>query len=118
MPYVDGRFVIIGSYRIKKHDGCYEVREAKSRSLLYTTFSLDAAIAISKRLNTNNIMNVENILNLDKSLEKNLNDSLFFKRTLKTAKNSVTRDVAEIRYDIAKEKVDVAKNKLYEFIII
>lgn len=117
MPYVDGRFVIIGNYRIKKHAGTYEVREAKSRDLLYATYSLDAAIAIAKRLNSSNNSSVEPILELDRSIEKNLNDSLFFKRTLKTSKNSVTREVAETRYEIATERVNIAKDKLYKFIV-
>lgn len=117
MPYVDGRFVIIGEYRIKKHAGVYEVRATRSRELLYSTYSLDAAIAIAKRLNTRNNSNIENILELDRSLEKNLNDSYFFKRTFKTTKNVVTREVAETRYEIAKERVNVAKTKLYKFIV-
>jgi len=59
---------------------------------------------------------VQDVLDLDFRIQKNINDAIFYKNTMKKTKDPFVRETREIRYDIALADSQVAKDKLEKFI--
>ena len=53
-----------------------------------------------------------NAIDLDKVIEKNFSDAMFYSHTLRTTKDEMKKEVTETRLDIAKIRTEDAKRHL------
>ena len=111
IPYKKGNSIRIGHYIIRKNKTGYLVYDcvdnrkvdhfwSKSAALAYVKLDLDG-----KKLHTE-------IKRLDKTLEKNQIDAMFYKNTIKKASEEIRKSSAKVRLDIAEENAYNAKYRL------
>lgn len=111
IPYKKGNSIRIGHYIIRKNKTGYLVYDcvdnrkvdhfwSKSAALAYVKLDLDG-----KKLHTE-------IKKLDKTLEKNQIDAMFYKNTIKKASEEIRKSSARVRLDIAEENAYNAKYRL------
>ena len=111
IPYKKGNSIRIGHYIIRKNKTGYLVYDcvdnrkvdhfwSKSAALAYVKLDLDG-----KKLHTE-------IKRLDKTLEKNQIDAMFYKNTIKKASEEIRKSSARVRLDIAEENAYNAKYRL------
>lgn len=111
IPYKKGNSIRIGHYIIRKNKTGYLVYDcvdnrkvdhfwSKSAALAYVKLDLDG-----KKLHTE-------IKKLDKTLEKNQIDAMFYRNTLKKASEEIRKSSARVRLDIAEENAYNAKYRL------
>ena len=109
--YKKGNSIRIGHYIIRKNKTGYLVYDcvdnrkvdhfwSKSAALAYVKLDLDG-----KKLHTE-------IKRLDKTLEKNQIDAMFYKNTIKKASEEIRKSSARVRLDIAEENAYNAKYRL------
>lgn len=115
-PVQRGDKINIGSYSIAKTDNGYSVKSYVSNSIIASTFTKTAAVAIAKSLTKKNNA-LHKILTLDKVIEKNAMDCLFYAHTMKVTKNPLKYESTAYRYDISKELEKNARAKLNKFIL-
>ena len=110
-PYCKGNSIRIGGFTIRKSKKGYIIYDLKTQSKICCTFCKTAAVAIAKNLakGRNVKMQAED---LDKVIEKNFNDALFFAHTMRITKDPIKRDVVETRLDIARSRTETAKRSL------
>jgi hypothetical protein len=51
-------------------------------------------------------------MDLDRTIEKNFSDAMFFSHTLRTTKDEFKKEITETRLDIAKSRTEDAKRHL------
>jgi len=111
IPYKKGNSIRVGHYIIRKNKTGYLVYDcvdnrkvdhfwSKSAALAYVKLDLDG-----KKLHTE-------IKKLDKTLEKNQIDAMFYKNTIKKASEEIRKSSARVRLDIAEENAYNAKYRL------
>jgi hypothetical protein len=111
IPYKKGNSIRIGHYIIRKNKTGYLIYDcvdnrkvdhfwSKSAALAYVKLDLDG-----KKLHTE-------IKRLDKTLEKNQIDAMFYKNTIKKATEEIRKSSAKVRLDIAEENAYNAKYRL------
>ncbi len=111
IPYKKGNSIRIGHYIIRKNKTGYLVYDcvdnrkvdhfwSKSAALAYVKLDLDG-----KKLHTE-------IKKLDKTLEKNQIDAMFYRNTIKKASEEIRKSSARVRLDIAEENAYNAKYRL------
>ena len=113
-PVKKGNRINIGSYSIKYSRGEYSIKCYRTNSVVATTFSKAAALAIAKRLNKNE--RIEHILDLDHFVAKHASDCMFYEHTMNTTTSDVKREVTQTRYDISKAHERVTLDKIKKFI--
>jgi len=115
-PYQKGNSIRIGKTVIRKNKNGYVIYDiTKEGSFLYETFCKRAAIALAKAYNKNR--DIEKfVLPLDKEIEKQYIDSIFYKHTISTTKDEFKKEAIEIRYQIAKDRTYAAIKRLDCFI--
>jgi hypothetical protein len=104
----------IGSYSIKFSKGEYSVKCYRTNTVVATTITKAAALAIAKRLNKNK--SIDNIIELDNKVAKHKNDCMFYKYTIDHTTNEVKREVTQTRYDISKHYECVTVDKIKQFL--
>lgn len=93
----------------------YIILDTKTNKSVAITFSKVAGIAVAKRhLNTKQF---KDILQFDKIIEKNYNDSKFYYHNIKITADESRRITLESRLQIACEKIDVAKQRIDDTIL-
>jgi len=111
IPYKKGNSIRVGHYIIRKNKTGYLVYDcvdnrkvdhfwSKSAALAYVKLDLDG-----KKLHTE-------IKKLDKTLEKNQIDAMFYRNTIKKASEEIRKSSARVRLDIAEENAYNAKYRL------
>jgi hypothetical protein len=116
-PVVSNNRISIGRYVVKRTDLGYTVIDIVTKDKIAVTYSIAGAIAIAKKSNKSfNASLVKNILDIDKIIEKNDIDIMFFKNIMLKSKKADKRELAEIRYDVAKCRKETAQHKLEKFI--
>jgi len=110
-PYCKGNSIRIGNITIRKNKKGFHIYDIKDKSFIATTFSKTAAVAIAKNLVQGNNITAKAI-DLDKTIEKNYSDALFFSHTLRTTRDEIRKEVTETRLDIAKTRTEDAKRHL------
>jgi hypothetical protein len=71
--------------------------------LLANCFYKKSAFAVVQR--AMHSADYDDIINHDRKLEKNYNDSLFYLNTITNTKSSAKFDIASIRFDISKSNI-------------
>ena len=82
-------------------------------------FCKTSAVALAKQETSGSLSNpIEYIRKLDKEIEKNFNDAIFYKHTMRVTKDDTKFFVAQTRYDIAASKTRYAKEELDKYIYV
>jgi len=115
-PYKKGNSIRIGHVVIRKNKNGYVLYDIREKGpALHETFSQKAAVALARHYLKHNTLDVE-VLELDRQIQKNYNDSIFFKYTIENTKDDFKRETTLIRYEIAKDKTYDALDNLDRFI--
>lgn len=110
-PYAKGNSIRIGSLVIRENKKGFHIHDLKTKDHIATTFSKTVAVAIAKNLAKGHNI-IANAIDLDKVIEKNFSDALFYSHTLRTTKDEIKKEVTETRLDIAKIRTEDAKRHL------
>ena len=110
-PYAKGNSIRIGSLVIRENKKGFHIHNLKTKDHISTTFSKTSAVAIAKNLAKGHNV-TSNAIDLDKVIEKNFSDALFYSHTLRTTKDEMKKEVTETRLDIAKIRTEDAKRHL------
>ena len=110
-PYQKGNSIRIGKIVVRDSKKGFLIYDCQENKQVAITFSKTAALALAKSLSkvTNNISIV---MDLDKTIQKNYMDALFFTNTIKTSKDEFKKDVVLTRLEIAKARTAIAKSAL------
>lgn len=110
-PYCKGNSIRIGGIVIRENKKGFHIHNIKDKTHIATTFSKTAAVAIAKNLvQGHNI--TSKAMDLDRTIEKNFSDAMFFSHTLRTTKDEFKKEITETRLDIAKSRTEDAKRHL------
>jgi len=117
-PYAKGNSIRVGNYIVRSNKkGYHKVYDLSENILVTETFCKTSALALAKVLaQGKGTKDEEDIIKKDREIAKYYNDCLFYKHTIKVAKDATRREVAETRYDIAREKTLQAKDHLDKYI--
>lgn len=110
-PYCKGNSIRIGSIVIRENKKGFHIHNIKDKSYIGTTFCKTAAVAIAKNLVAGNNV-TSKAMDLDRTIEKNYSDAMFFSHTLRTTNDEMKKEVTETRLDIAKLRTEDAKRHL------
>jgi hypothetical protein len=110
-PYQKGNSIRIGKMVIRDSKKGFLIFDCQENRQIAITFSKTAAIALAKSLAKGN-NNIDTVMNLDNTIQKNYMDALFFTNTIKTTKDDFRKDVSMIRLEIAKLRTAHAKSAL------
>lgn len=115
LPVQKGNSIRIKNYIIRQSKNGYLVYCTENNKQVARVFCKASAIAIAKNLASGKNI-VEDVLNLDFLIQKNVNDAIFYENTIKKTKDPLVRATREVRYDIALADSQVAKDRLEKFI--
>jgi len=97
---------------IRGPDDSWNVFHMPRKSLIATTFLKVSAFAIAKLHDKKWVTRITDIEKEDKRFQKNYNDLVFYKNTMKVAKDNVTKDTALWRFEIVNEHVKASKAQI------
>ena len=115
IPVQKGNSIRIGRYVVRKSKNGYLVYCTENNKQIARVFCKASAIAIAKNFATGKNV-LPQVLELDLRIQKNVNDALFYKNTMKTTKDPFVKESREVRYDIALAESQVCKDRLESFI--
>ena len=117
-PYVKGKSIRIGHVIVRETKvGFFLVFDTKENKEIAKMFCKTAAVALAKTV-VKNKSQIKTIKDLDKIIEKNYNDAIFHKYTMRVTKDDTKYFVAATRYDIAAARTKEARNRLDSFIYV
>jgi hypothetical protein len=99
---------------VKSEDGgwhCFKVADGRKKHIA-TTFLKITAFALCKAHEKRHARTVDELLSCDRVFEKNYIDSLFYKKTIKSSTDDVSKDTALWRYEIVHSKAKHAKDRI------
>ena len=111
IPYKKGNSIRIGHYIIRKNKTGYLVYDCVDNRKIDHFWSKSAALAYVKLDLDGKKLHTE-IKKLDKTLEKNQIDAMFYRNTIKKASEEIRKSSARVRLDIAEENAYNAKYRL------
>jgi len=111
IPYKKGNSIRIGHYIIRKNKTGYLVYDCVDNKKVDHFWSKSAALAYVKLDLDGKKLHTE-IKKLDKTLEKNQIDAMFYRNTIKKASEEIRKSSARVRLDIAEENAYNAKYRL------
>ena len=111
IPYKKGNSIRIGHYIIRKNKTGYLVYDCVDNKKVDHFWSKSAALAYVKLDLDGKKLHTE-IKRLDKTLEKNQIDAMFYKNTIKKASEEIRKSSAKVRLDIAEENAYNAEYRL------
>jgi len=114
-PYVKGNSIRIGKMIIRTSKHGYLVYDTEHNKQVDQTFSKASAIAMAKSLAHNKDNSVA-IMRLDKQIEKNYMDSVYFHNSYKKTEDDMKKEVLLTRLDIAQANTEHARSLLDNYI--
>ena len=111
IPYKKGNSIRIGEYVIRKNNTGYLIYNCSTNKKVTNFWSNPAALAYVKG-KIDHIKYTEDIFRLDKTLEKNEIDSMFYKNTIEKAPEGPRKEAALVRLEIAEANVYNARHRL------
>jgi|TARA_R110000851_G_scaffold333450_1_gene513366 hypothetical protein len=110
-PYQKGNSIRIGKMVVRDSKNGFLIYDCKDNKQVAITFSKTAALALAKSI-SNGTDNIDKVLDLDKTIEKNFTDALFFTNTLKITKDDFKKDITLTRLELATARTAEAKSAL------
>ena len=111
LPYVKGNTIHIKHVTVKKTDTGWCVVNNKTKNYIAKYFCKSSAIALAKLIAEGRGGRAK-VAELDKIIQKNYFDCLFYKHTLETCADPVKREVTHDRFDISVTKTKNARKSL------
>tara|TARA_B110000503_G_C7129231_1_gene406095 strand:+ start:1216 stop:1635 length:420 start_codon:yes stop_codon:yes gene_type:complete len=115
IPHVKGENIQIGKISIKKNKFGYTIYDTDFKSKVANTYCKSSAVAIAKNLAHGKDI-VNQALSLDRIIEKNFIDAIFFKNIILITRDNIRKDVLQCRLDIATARTTAARNQLDYYI--
>jgi len=117
LPYVQNDSIRIGKVIITPKTDGYSVYNLSTKQKLGKTLSKRAAIALARVCSIDCTTDqVQNILSLDRSYNKYEADCVFYLHTIHQTKDSMKREMTEMRYDDAVDRKQTYAEKINKFI--
>tara|TARA_B100002019_G_scaffold288534_1_gene302331 strand:+ start:661 stop:1077 length:417 start_codon:yes stop_codon:yes gene_type:complete len=116
IPQVEQNLIKIKNWHILYRDNLYHIVDQKSNRVYAKTYTKAAAIAFVKT-KLSKSKNELLILDLDKTIEKNSNDCVFYRNTIAKVKNKNKRFSTITRLEIADQILESAKKELHGLIL-
>ncbi len=118
LPYVKGKSIRIGHVIVRETKvGFFLVFDTKENTEIAKMFCKTGAVALAKSIvSKQNDAEIKIIKSLDDIISKNFNDAIFYKHTIKVTKDTIKKQVAQMRYSVARDATQHAKDKLDTFI--
>jgi len=114
-PYTKGNSTRIGRMVVRKSKTGYHIYDTDLNKKIGTTFSKTAAFALARSCSKNK--NLERkIFELDRIIQKNYIDCLFYKHIIVKTKDEEKKFITRTRFEIAKSRTEDARKKLDSFI--
>tara|TARA_B110000977_G_scaffold122081_1_gene156936 strand:+ start:67 stop:486 length:420 start_codon:yes stop_codon:yes gene_type:complete len=110
-PYQKGNSIRIGKIIVRNSKKGFLIFDCQENKQIAITFCKTAALALAKSV-AKGTMNIDRVMQLDSTIEKNFNDAIFFSNTLKNSKDDIKKDVILTRLEIAKSRTAQAKSAL------
>lgn len=121
-PYVRGKSIRIGHIIVRETRFGFLVFNTETNKEIDKMFCKTGALALAKTVSKcdsgNDASPNKYIIQLDKEIEKNYNDAIFYKHTMRVTKDDTKFFVAQTRYDIAASKTRYAKEELDKYIYV
>lgn len=114
-PYKKGNSIRIGNMVVRESKNGYLVYDTTNNCQVARTFCKASAIAIAKNKARGRDI-TEKAMEYDKIIEKNYNDALFYKNTIKKSKESIVRETRKVRLELAIDRTRWAKTHLDRYI--
>lgn len=114
-PYQKGNSIRIGHIVIRYSRAEYKIFDCTNNELIAKTFSKTSAVALARSL-AKGKNHVNDILKLDRQIQKHYNDCIFYRNTIRITKDKNKRLATKIRYDDSKAKTENARNCLDKYI--
>lgn len=111
LPYVKGNSIRIKHLVVRSSRAGWLVYNSKTHTQVSRLFCKASAIALAKSL-ADGKKKRQKIEELDKAIEKNYNDCVFYRNTLEKCKDSVKRTVTQNRLEVSVSKTKKAKKSL------
>ena len=97
--------------------GFFLVFDTKENAEIAKMFCKTGAVALAKSIvSKQDNAEIKLIKTLDDIISKNFNDAIFYKHTINVTKDSIKKQVAQMRYSVARDATQHAKDKLDTFI--
>ena len=117
IPYVKGNSVRLKNIVVRKNKTSWLVYDIEHNKQLANFFCRTSALAYA-----NDIIKKRNrqykITELDKIIEKNYKDCVFYLHSMKSTKDSLKKDIIKTRYDISYAKTKQAAENLEQIILL
>ena len=114
-PYVKGKSIRIGHIVVRETRFGFLVFDTTENKEVAKMFCKTSAVALAKSIATGR-NNLKTIKDLDQRIQKNYNDAVFHKHTMRVTKDDTRYSVAQVRYDIAAARTQAAKEELDRYI--
>lgn len=112
-PVKKGKKILISPYTITETNGLYTVSNKNNQlGVFYTKLG---AIAFARE-NRKNRPYLQEIKRLDRLLEKQLNDCVFYRNKVEKAKDKDSKRCATIRFEDSRAHIKEVRDKLRSFI--
>ena len=116
IPEQSGNTIKLGYIIIRKSRSAgYLVFDSRKQSQIANTYSKSAAMAFAK--NYMNSRDNRTVLNLDRCLEKNEIDAIFFQHTIETTRNETRRAIASDRLKNCELAIENARQQLESLLL-
>jgi len=115
LPVAKGNSIRIKHIIIRKSPNGYLIYDAKENTQVARTMFKSTAIAIAKNLAAGRNITAQ-VLAYDTLLQKHYVDAIFYKNTIKTTKDSATREIRETRLNMSVLETRRIRENLDKFI--
>jgi len=115
LPYVNGNSIRIKHMIVRKSKAGWLVYNSQTSKQVARLFCKASAIALAKSYSEGKSRKII-ITDLDRIIEKNYQDCVFYKHTLDNCDDDFKREVTYNRYEICMSKTQKAKKSLDQFI--
>lgn len=111
LPYIKGNTIRIKHIIIRSSAVGWEVYNSKTQTQVTQLFCKSSAIALAKSLAEGHNKQ-RKIEELDKIIQKNYNDCMFYRNTLEKCKDSVKRAITQNRFEVSVTLTKKARKSL------
>ena len=114
-PYQKGKSIRIGHLVVRESRHGFKIYDCVENKMIAQTFSKSSAVALARTLAKGKDYQ-KDILMIDKIINKNYNDCIFYKHTIANTSDRIKKDVVKTRYEDAKARTHVARQRLDKYI--
>ena len=116
IPHVYDDAVRIKHYLIKStNQGTFCVIDTHEK-IKYKTFTKPGALALAKKLLSDSQQDIDEIISLDRKINKHAQDCVFYQNSIDKSKDLTKMFIIKNRLDVSIDEMDIARKRLKKFI--